>query len=168
PPPQAQRKETQCMVCLKRFTTIDPARSHCKRYHEGQGMPTAGKPRGLQENAPEELSLTAVSYKTCGFQRHSKCGLTRHHIVSHGFRLGTLKPSQRRQCEGTSLHLLSCPAFKSLCCHFAAGGGNMEKLCFIQKFAQYLLAREMLCPKRPTPRRTDAGHIGPGVAHSPL
>ncbi|KEG05641.1 hypothetical protein DQ04_19761000, partial [Trypanosoma grayi] len=136
------------MVYLKWFASIDSVRTHCRRFHGGQGVPITGKHRELQEDAPEELPPTAFICPTCGFQRHSKHGLTRHRIVNHGFRPDTVKPSQRGQCEETSMHLLSCPALKSLRCHFAVGGSNMEKLCFMKKFAQQVLALERLCSQR--------------------
>ncbi|KEG08689.1 hypothetical protein DQ04_06631000, partial [Trypanosoma grayi] len=77
----------------------------------------------------------------------AKYGPTRHRTFSHRFRPDLMKPSQRGQCEETSMHLLSCPALKSLRCHFGADGGDMEKLCFM-KFSRCLLAVERLRPQQ--------------------
>ncbi|KEG07828.1 hypothetical protein DQ04_08721030 [Trypanosoma grayi] len=149
--PPARRRETQCLVCLKWFAAIESVRPHCRRYHEGHGAPVTVKRWRHQGDAPDDLPLSAFSCPTCGFQCHSKRGLTRHRIVSHGFRPDVVKPSQRGECEGAGMHLLSCPALKGLRCHFGVDGGDMEKLRFMQMLAKYLLAVERFCPQRPSP-----------------
>ncbi|KEG06190.1 hypothetical protein DQ04_15371000, partial [Trypanosoma grayi] len=149
PVPPERRGEIQCLVCLKWFASLESVRPHCRRYHEGRGVSVTVKRGRPQEDAPDDLPLSAFSCPTCGFQCHSKHGPTRHRIVSHGFRPDVVKPSQRGQCEETSMHLLSCPALKSLRCHFGVDGGDVEKMCFMQKLAKYLLAVERFCPQRP-------------------
>ncbi|KEG05342.1 hypothetical protein DQ04_23271000, partial [Trypanosoma grayi] len=140
---------------MKRIpTTRAPAttgKSWVPGFQELSGKHWAWGVKSEEKIRTDDLPLSAFSCPTCGFQRHSKHGLTRHRIVSHRFRPDTVKPSQRGQCEGTSMHLLSCPALKSLRCHFGVDGGDMEKLCFMQKLAAYLLAVERFCPQRPSP-----------------
>ncbi|KEG06618.1 Tbingi protein [Trypanosoma grayi] len=151
PLPPERRREIQCLVCLKWFASLESVRPHCRRYHEGHGVPVTVKRRRLHEDAPDDLTLSAFSCPPCGFQCHSKHGLTRHRIASHGFRPGVVKPNQHGQCEETGMHLLSCPVLKSLRCHFGVDEGDMWKLCFMKEFATYLLEVKRLCPQRPSP-----------------
>ncbi|KEG06167.1 hypothetical protein DQ04_15541010 [Trypanosoma grayi] len=48
--PPERRGETQCLVCLKWFAAIGSVRTHCRRFHEGQGFDqreNAGGPRRM-------------------------------------------------------------------------------------------------------------------------
>ncbi|KEG06101.1 hypothetical protein DQ04_15931000 [Trypanosoma grayi] len=89
-------------------------------------------------------------------QRADSCttsgrGLTRHSLVSHGFRPNTVISSQCRQCKETNPHQLRYPIFKSVRCHFAADGGIVEKPCFTTKLPQHLIAVKRPFPSRPPP-----------------
>ncbi|KEG06543.1 hypothetical protein DQ04_13411000, partial [Trypanosoma grayi] len=67
-------------------------------------------------------------------------------LFSKSLRTGIVPQSRRHGIIilllETSMRLLSCPALKGLRCHFGVDGGDMEKLCFMQKLAKFLLAVE--------------------------
>ncbi|KEG06881.1 hypothetical protein DQ04_11791000 [Trypanosoma grayi] len=151
PLPPARWRETQCLVCLKWFASLESVRKLCRRYHEGHGVPVTVKRRRLHEDAPDDLPLSAFLCPACGFQRHSKHGPTRHRMASHGFRSDIVenKPTWTvRRDEHAPIEL---PRTKKSTVSLWGGWGRHGEAVLSAEAGKFLLAVERFCPQRPSP-----------------
>ncbi|KEG08326.1 hypothetical protein DQ04_07441010 [Trypanosoma grayi] len=63
---------------------------------------------------------------------------------------------------------LSCPALKSLRCHFTVDGGNVEKLWLHERVVPLPSCSGTALSSTAFPDGRDVHHAGSGIAHSPL
>ncbi|ORC84452.1 Tbingi protein [Trypanosoma theileri] len=116
---------------------------HCRKFHEGQGVPQKTNSTNARYKTTKTRDLPALVCPTCSRQCMSKSGLTLHRVSRHGYKPTRAPQSQRDECEETALHLLSCPTLHPLRVQFTIiDDVPLMKLCFSKRLAKFLIAVE--------------------------
>ncbi|ORC88114.1 uncharacterized protein TM35_000181710, partial [Trypanosoma theileri] len=91
---------------------------HCRKFHEGEGLPQKSNSTNGQYKTTKTRGLPALVCPSCGHQCMRKSGLTQHRMSRHGYQPirahQPTRPMRRNSSASFELHHSSSTA-SSIC-----------------------------------------------------